>query len=362
MRIAFYAPLKSPDHPVPSGDRLMARQLRAALAGRCDVVLESDLRSYLGDPDNQTAAAGIAVQAARDRDRIAARWQETAPQVWVTYHPYYKSPDLIGPPLCRDFAVPYVTVESSYSARRNLGVWAESQKSVLQGLTQAAVNICLTARDRAGIVAAVPAARLADLPPFIDVAPNLAARTPHPGPVRLITVAMMRAGDKLASYALLAEALAGLAGLDWQLTIIGAGPVEHQVRALFRPVQDRIIWAGLCAPGQVAALLGRADVYLWPGQGEAYGLAYLEAQAAGLPVVAQHVAGVPEVVASDTGLLTPPGDVAAYRAAVARLITDAALRQGLGQAARDRVLARHSFPAASARLNRILANVTGVPA
>ena len=156
MRIAFYAPLKSPDHPVPSGDRLMARQLRAALAGRCDVVLESDLRSYLGDPDNQTAAAGIAVQAARDRDRIAARWQETAPQVWVTYHPYYKSPDLIGPPLCRDFAVPYVTVESSYSARRNLGVWAESQKSVLQGLTQAAVNICLTARDRAGIVAAVP--------------------------------------------------------------------------------------------------------------------------------------------------------------------------------------------------------------
>jgi len=359
MRIAYYAPLKSPDHPVPSGDRLMAILLRAALAAAGHAVtLVSDLRSYCGDPDNTACADRIAVTAAQERQRITAAWQQTPPQVWISYHPYFKSPDLIGPPLCRTFGLPYVTIEASYSARRNLGHWAASQAAVLAGIHQAAVNICLTARDRAGIMAIAPMARLADLPPFIDPAPYLVPRPPRSGPVRLITVAMMRAGDKLASYAMLAQALTGLLALDWRLTIVGAGTAEPAVRALFAAVQDRVDWAGLCPPARVADLLAHSDLYLWPGYGEAYGLAYLEAQAAGLPVVAQRVAGVPEVVTEATGLLTPPDDLPAYRAAVAALITDTALRQALGQAARARVLARHSFQAASARLQDILAAVT----
>jgi len=389
MRIACYAPLKSPDHPVPSGDRLMARLLRAALqAGGHDVALVSGLRSYCGDPEDRPAAAAIAATAATERHRLAAAWQRPAterdrpaterhrlaaawrqgpPDVWVCYHPYYKSPDLIGPPLCRAFGVPYVTIETSYSARRNLGVWVASQAAVLDGMNQAAVNICLTARDRAGIAAAAPTARLADLPPFIDAEPFAAApavtapfpppHCAHDGPVRLITVAMMRAGDKFASYTLLAQALARLTALDWRLTIVGAGAMQAQVRALFGDMHDRVQRAGLCDPAQVAGLLAQSDIYLWPGFGEAYGLAYLEAQAAGLPVVAQNVAGVPEVVTQGSGLLTPAGDVAAYAAGVAGLIADAGLRRRMGGAARERVLARHSFQAATARLNAILTDV-----
>jgi glycosyltransferase involved in cell wall biosynthesis len=361
MRIAFYAPLKSPDHPVPSGDRLMARMLCAALtqAGH-DVTIASRLRSYCRDPDDHAAAAAITAAATSERHRIAAEWPQDPPNVWVTYHPYYKSPDLIGPPLCEEFGLPYVTIESSFAPRRNLGLWAISQTAVLNGLTQAAVNICLTARDRAGIVAAAPAARLADLPPFIDPRPYLATRPEQPGPVRLITVAMMRPGDKFDSFAMLAQALSGLTHLNWRLTIVGAGPMEPQVRALFADVQDRVDWAGLCDPARVAELLTQSDLYLWPGYGEAYGLAYLEAQAAGLPVVAQQVAGVPEVVTPQTGLLTAPGDLPAYRAAVASLIIDTPLRQRLGQTARARVLARHSFQAASARLQQILDDVVNM--
>ncbi len=60
---------------------------------------------------------------------------------------------------------------------------------------------------------------------------------------------------------------------------------------------------------------------MWPGSGEAYGIAYLEAQAAGLPVIAQWTAGVPEVVEDGvTGLLTLEGDVAAYAEAIRRMI------------------------------------------
>lgn len=360
MRIAYYAPLKSPDHSVPSGDRLMAAMLRMALQGAGhDVVLVSELRSYCGDSDGMAKAVQIIAIAATEQRRIADSWTHSVPDIWISYHPYYKSPDLIGPTLCRDFGLPYVTVESSYSARRNLGIWAASQSVVLGGLNQAAVNICLTARDRAGIAAAAPQARLADLPPFIDPAPYLALPLAHVGPVRLITVAMMRAGDKFDSFRMLAQALNGLSSLDWRLMVVGAGAMAQEVRALFEAVADRVDWAGQCTPAQVAALLRESDIYLWPGYGEAYGLAYLEAQAAGLPVVAQQIAGVPEVVCVECGVLTPPGDVAAYQAAVARLITDAALRQRMGQAARARVLVRHSFRAASARLQGILADVVG---
>ena len=60
-----------------------------------------------------------------------------------------------------------------------------------------------------------------------------------------------------------------------------------------------------------------ADLYLWPAINEAYGMAFLEAQAAGLPVIAGRTGGVPAVVAADeTGLLTPVGDAHAFAAAV----------------------------------------------
>ncbi|MCY1251314.1 D-inositol-3-phosphate glycosyltransferase [compost metagenome] len=93
---------------------------------------------------------------------------------------------------------------------------------------------------------------------------------------------------------------------------------------------------------------------MWPGCGEAYGLAYLEAQAAGLPVVAQRTAGVPEVVRDgETGLLTRDGDIGAYAAAMRDLIEDPAGRKRLGAAARRFVHEERSFPAAARRLRSI---------
>lgn len=87
---------------------------------------------------------------------------------------------------------------------------------------------------------------------------------------------------------------------------------------------------------EIADLLSKASVYVWPGHGEAYGLAYLEAQAAGLPVIAEAVAGVPEVVKSGTtGLLTPENDTAAYAGAIETLLGDDKRREDLARAARQ---------------------------
>ncbi|OFX00963.1 MAG: hypothetical protein A3D94_11990 [Alphaproteobacteria bacterium RIFCSPHIGHO2_12_FULL_66_14] len=98
----------------------------------------------------------------------------------------------------------------------------------------------------------------------------------------------------------------------------------------------------------LAALYAAADLYLWPAINEAYGMAFLEAQAAGLPVVAGRTGGVPAVVADGvTGLLTPVGDAAAFAAAVARLLDSPADRARLGAAAKTRVTAHHDERAAA---------------
>lgn len=356
MKIAFHAPLKSPDHPVPSGDRLMARLLIEALAqAGHEVMVASHLRSFSSDPDGAGRAA-IEQAASAEVARLTALWQAGgAPDAWFCYHPYYKAPDLIGPELARRFGFAYVTAEASYSARRNQGQWAENQRRLAQTIGAAAVNICLTRRDRDGLAAAIPDGRTALLQPFIDPSPYVAVE-PAPQPHALVTVAMMRPGDKMESYRMLAAALSQLQHLPWTLSVAGDGALRGEVEALFSAVEGgRIVWHGECGTAEIAALLGTSAVYAWPGTGEAYGLAYLEAQAAGLPVVAQATAGVPEVVRHGvTGLLTPPGDVGAYAAALERMLTEDAMRQDMARAARRFVVEECSLARASQRLDDIL--------
>ncbi|PDT18790.1 glycosyl transferase [Rhizobium sp. J15] len=361
MRVAFYAPMKSPNHPVPSGDRLMARLLIRALelAGH-EVEVVSEFRTYAATPE---AAAELEPAIDGERERLRLKWKsEPRPELWFCYHPYYKSPDPIGPAISAEFAIPYVTAEASYAAKRDRTGWAARQKPVGEAIMQAAVNISFTERDRAGLEAAFPGAKLAELKPFIDTA-LFDMVSPKPDPRRLMTVAMMRAGDKLDSYAMLAKALRLVEDRPWTLAVIGDGPMRPQVQALFAGLSGRIEWLGERNAAEIAALLGQGGIYVWPGCGEAYGLAYLEAQAVGLPVVAQKTAGVPAVVEDGvTGLLTPDGDVAAYAGAVTALLDDRERRDAMGQAARRFVLEERSLAMAARLLDGILRDQVGLGA
>ncbi len=354
MRIAFYAPLKSPDHPVPSGDRLMARLLASALerAGH-DVAVVSDFRSFAATPDEALEREG---HAQAERERLRAAWNTgPRPELFFCYHPYYKSPDLFGPALCREFGIPYVTAEASYSPKRDAGAWAPHQALVADAIGLAAVNIALTERDRIGLQQAIPDGRFAALKPFIETS-DFQGLPQRVDPQRLITVAMMRRGDKMDSYIMLAGALHTIRERPWTLTIVGDGPMRGEVERLFADFgPGRITWLGERGPAEIAQALASSGIYVWPGCGEAYGLAYLEAQAAGLPVVAQHTAGVPEVVkAGVTGYLTPDGDIAAFAAAIGALLAQPSLRSDLGACARRFVLEERSLDIAAARLDDIL--------
>jgi len=111
MRIAFYAPLKSPAHGTPSGDRRIAALLMDAL-GRAGhfVELASSFRSYepAGDAARQSALREEGVALGR---QLGARWRALAPalrpELWFTYHLYYKAPDWLGPEASAALGIPY---------------------------------------------------------------------------------------------------------------------------------------------------------------------------------------------------------------------------------------------------------------
>ena len=355
MRIAFYAPLKSPEHPVPSGDRLMARLLMEALRrGGHTVDLVSEFRSFQADPD-EAGYARLKRESESEIARIAAEWTEGGrPALWFCYHPYYKAPDLIGPRLTARYGMFYVTAEASWSPRRFVGSWAAAQDYVLAALRQASLNICLTRRDRDGLQQMASTYRLAMLPPFIDTAPFGA---PGKGnePPRMITVAMMRPGDKLDSYRMLGRALRNCLDLPWTLTVVGDGPAAGEVRHALSELGDRVAFVGEREPGEVPALLGASDLFVWPGVNEAFGMAFLEAQAAGLPVVAQDQAGVPEVVRDRvSGVLARPDDPEDFARTVRRLLTDADQRRELAASARSFVHTERSLDRAAATLKALL--------
>jgi glycosyltransferase involved in cell wall biosynthesis len=379
MRIAFYAPLKPPDHPVPSGDRRMARLLMAALAtAGHEPILAARLRSRdgTGDRERQSRLRALGARLAeRYLRRVAARPSQR-PDLWLTYHPYYKAPDWIGPRVAAALRIPYVVAEASLAEKRSAGEWQIGHGATADALKRADRVIGLNSTDREGVlpVLARPEHWTALLP-FLDTGPfdiavagrrtareKLAQRWKlDPALPWLATVAMMRADVKLESYRLLGAALARCRDLPFQLLVAGDGPARDQAIAALAPVKGRARFLGRLEEPAVPELLAASDLYVWPAIGEAYGLAILEAQAAGLPVVAGDTGGVGDIVAHGvTGLLVPVGDVAAFSAGTAVLIDDWTRRTRMSHAARRKVAASHDLASAARRLDAVLRDL--VPA
>ena len=378
MRIAFYAPLKAPTHPAPSGDRRMARQLVSALrfAGHT-VDVASTFRSFDGNPARQDAVRGTAEAEA---DRIVrdyrARSGSRRPEVWFTYHLYYKAPDWIGPRVSRALGLGYVVAEASHAPKRANGPWASGHEAVANALGTADSVLALVERDIPCVLPLLRAeAELFRLPPFLDPVADigdadrssrraaLVERHALDGAKNwLLAVAMMRRGDKLRSYRLLSRALATLPGDDWQLVIVGDGAARADVRAEFSRLGSAgrggcVAWLGQLAAPELRHVYAACDVLVWPGVNEAYGMTFLEAQAAGLPTVAGDAGGVREVIRDgETGILVDAGDHEAFSRAVRGLLDDPVRRREMGRRGREFIRDERSLIGASGIIDRAVAH------
>src|SRR5581483_9247802 len=164
MRVAFYAPLKAPDHPVPSGDRTIARLLMAALRrGGAEVEIASRSRSRLPDADEAAQRAMAAKGEAAARRLIAkyrARPRRERPQAWFSYHLYYKAVDWIGPKVADALDIPYCLAEASHAPKRAEGPYAFSHAACEVAIKRADAIFCLNPIDRLCVAPLVAKKRL----------------------------------------------------------------------------------------------------------------------------------------------------------------------------------------------------------
>ena len=280
-------------------------------------------------------------QAQAEIARLIRDLPET--DLWVTYHNYYKAPDLIGPAVCAARGISYVQFESTRANKRLTGPWANFAKAAHDACDAAQLIFHFTEQDRFALARDLkPGQTLAPLRPFLP-----AADLPAPGKLDgpMLSVGMMREGDKLASYQIIADTLAHLQGY-WRLDIAGDGPARPKVEALMEPFGDRVRFLSQLDRDALSAAYSNASLFFWPGVNEAFGMVYLEAQSHGLPAIAQSRPGVRDVLPQGDYPDPEDGPQALARQ-IDALIADPAKRRLAGDRARAHIRSHHLAHAAA---------------
>lgn len=227
------------------------------------------------------------------------------------------------------------------------GLAPERQRALFDSERRAlasARGVIVTSRATARALAAfdVDAARIAVVEPGTDPA-ALAQGSGPAGPVLLcVATVTPRKG-----HALLVEALAGLRDRPWTLHCAGSLTMDPACAAALAGAIDalglkgRVLLHGERDEAGLRALYAAADVFVLPSFHEGYGMALAEALAHGLPVISTQAGAIPDTVPAAAGLLVPPGEVDALRAALQRVLGDAGLRARLCEGARE---ARRRLP------------------
>ncbi|NDY57921.1 glycosyltransferase family 4 protein [Desulfovibrio sulfodismutans] len=352
MKIAFYAPMKPLSDPTPSGDATIAKGLVEFLRSRGHEVMEASALRARWIFKKPWLWPGVLWE----RRETGMRLEDARADLWLTYHAYYKAPDVLGPWCARRANIPYAIFQGIYSTKRakklgtRLGFLLNRQS--LRAAAHVFTNRLL---DLENLRRIIPEDRLSHVPPGIfpgqfvfDPAARKALRAElaGDGPV-IATAAMFRPGVKVEGLRYLILRLGELAreGRRFRLLAAGDGVCREEIMELARrELPGRAYFLGRVPREELAGALSAADLFAFPGIRESLGMVYLEAQSVGLPVVAFDNGGVPEVVGRDeTGFLTPPFDDAAFRAALCRLLDDRDLRRAMGERAEARVRQRHDL-------------------
>ncbi|TGD65698.1 colanic acid biosynthesis glycosyltransferase WcaL [Tabrizicola sp. WMC-M-20] len=187
---------------------------------------------------------------------------------------------------------------------------------------------------------------------FPDPAP-MPAGGPH-------LVAIGRLSEQ-KGFALLIEAVAQAVQTqpDLHLTLVGDGALRPQIQAAIagHGLGRHVTLTGWLDEARVREALGGAQALIVPSFAEGLPVVIMEAMAAGRPVIATSIAGIPELVTPDTGWLVPAGNAAALAQAMQDMASTPPDRlTAMGQAARLRVLDRHDINHEAEKLTELFAS------
>jgi glycosyltransferase involved in cell wall biosynthesis len=169
--------------------------------------------------------------------------------------------------------------------------------------------------------------------------------------------------EKGVEYFLRAAARVAAKFPEAHFVVAGDGPLRHELVALSEDLglRERVHFLGFRS--DASELMESLDVLVVPSLTEGSPLVTLEAMAAGVPVVASAVGGIPDQIRHDReGLLVPPGDAAAISDALLTLLRDPARASRLGEAARRRAASRFSHDTMVRRIEDVYRDVLGRPA
>ena len=370
LRILFYTPFKPLEHGHPSGDLITARGLIEYLAGQGHQVLPASslrCRWIYWKP-------WLWPKVMWERRRLSRQFLHDYPDLWFTYHSYYKAPDVLGPVVAQRLDIPYVIFQGIYSTKRRKKIKTRIGFYLNRNSIDAAQHVFTNKQiDLLNLKRLISEEKISYIRPGLvtdDFCFDYNARRQlrqqwHVGddPV-VLSAAMFRPGVKTEGLAWVIRSCGKLhrRGHKLWLVIAGDGKEKNKLHRLAEDqMAGRVRFVGHLSRDEMYRFYSAGDVFVFPGIQESLGMVYLEAQSCGLPVVAFDNAGVPEAMRNGkTGLLVPMYALDQFADAIARIISNADLRHEMGRAAQAYVREAHdlnkNYRKLGAVLNKIVEN------
>ncbi|MCP4370608.1 MAG: glycosyltransferase family 4 protein, partial [Deltaproteobacteria bacterium] len=364
MKIAFYAPLKPLGHKNPSGDLVIGRGIVRFLKEQGHTIdLQSTLRArwiYF--------RPWMWLLLALDFIRCLKKLHKSPPNLWLTYHTYYKAPDLMGPLVCRILGIKYFIFQGIYSTKRKRRL-----KTILgfylnrAALIRADHVFTNKLTDLKNLKRIISPPKLSYIKPGIK--PDAFKKDESFGKLQrkewglescpvILTAAMFRDDVKTQGLSWLIKCCERLVKLKirFHLVVAGSGKMKNEVKALAQShIPGCYTFAGKIGRKDMYRFYSSGDVFAFPGIMESLGMVYLEAQSCCLPVVAFRNGGIPEVVDDNkTGFLVPMYDCKTFSDMLVHLLTKDAVCKQMGRDARNHVKLHHDINSNYKRFEHIL--------
>lgn len=370
MKIAYYMVFKPLEHNNPSGDLIIGKSIYEHLEKEHEVIVPSSLRArWIYYKPHKI------VKLFLEYFRVCKSLKKSKTYLWLSYHSYYKAPDLLGMLCCRKLGLPYIIFQGIYSTKRRKK-WKTLPGFLLNKYVLQKADLVITnkKRDLKNLKRLLPDDKLLYIAPGIE--PDLfsfdqQARTALRRKYNIseedkviISAAMFRPGVKTEGIKQVIESFIALLPdhNDCKLLLIGDGANSEALKEKAAPLGDKIIFTGRVDRKDIYRYYSCGDLFAFPGIEEGFGMVYAEAQSCGLPCVAFKDWGASEaIIHNQTGLLCSANEPKNFTANINSLLINEKKRKEFSLAAKKHIRQNHNLAKNYQHLSKALTEIKNRP-